>query len=72
MALFTTFGMQKADRSQFAGSVSKQGDMQKGSFHRSLVMRKPAFCICENKGADSNDKLVRYSFFVIRHSFFRS
>ena len=20
--------------------------------HRSLVMRKPAFCICENKGAD--------------------
>ena len=55
-------------------------------------MRKPAFCICENKDADqlrgnreadqrlcfryidstSNEKLVRYSFFVIRHSFFRS
>ena len=26
--------------------------LHEASFHMSLVMRKPAFCICENKDAD--------------------
>ena len=34
VALFKTFGMQKADRSHFAGVVSEQVEMQKGSFQR--------------------------------------
>ena len=32
-------------RSHFARNVSEEGDM-------SRVVRKPAFCICENKEAD--------------------
>ena len=34
LALFTTFVMQKDERSDFVRGVSEQGDMQKGSFQR--------------------------------------